>query len=170
MMNDIQFDYPYMDAVNPIDTLEAIANENKWPLEKTSDDEASLEIEGRWGQFTLNFLWQEEYQALLFSCTSDLRVSVDKIPAIKEMLFEINNKTWLGHFDLDDSDERYVLFRYTSLMRGYTLNAQEHVEDLIELSMTEFDRFYPAFKAVLSERPVANDVMITMLADPMGEA
>ena len=169
-MNDIQFDYGYAESLNPIETLEAIATENKWPLEKISEDEASMECQGRWGVFNLGFLWQEDFQALLFSCTSDLRVPVEKVPAIKEMLFEINNKTWLGHFDLDDSDEKFVLFRYTSLMRGYTLNAQEHVEDLIELAMTEFDRFYPAFKAVLSERKVANDVMVTMLADPMGEA
>ena len=169
-MNDIQFDFPYVDSANPIETLESIAKENKWPLEKISDEEATLEVEGRWGQFNLSFVWQEDYQALLFCCTSDLRVPKEKMQAIKDMLFDINNKTWLGHFDLDDSDEKFVLFRYTSLMRGYTLNAQEHVEDLIELAMTEFDRFYPAFKAVLSERKVANDIMITMLADPMGEA
>ena len=169
-MKDIQFDYPYLDSSNPIETLEGIAKENKWPLEKVSDEEATLEVEGRWGQFSLSFVWQEDYQALLFCCTSDLRVPKEKMQAIKDMLFEINNKTWLGHFDLDDSDDKFVLFRYTSLMRGYTLSAQEHVEDLIELAMTEFDRFYPAFKAVLSERKVANDIMVTMLADPMGEA
>jgi hypothetical protein len=169
-MQDTQFEFPFLESSNPIELLDAIAQENKWPLEKISDEEASLECEGRWGQFALNFLWQEDFQALLFSCTSDLRVPVKKIPAIKDMLFEVNSKTWLGHFDLDDSDDRFVLFRYTSLMRGYTLNAQEHVEDLIELAMTEFDRFYPAFKAVLSERKIANDVMVTMLADPMGEA
>lgn len=170
MMTDPQFDFAILDSNNPIENLEAIAKENKWPLEKISDEEATLECEGRWGQFLLSFVWQEEYQALLFSCTSDLRVPVAKVPAIKGLLFEINHKTWLGHFDLDDSDERYVLFRYNSLMRGFVANGQEHVEDLIELAMTEFDRFYPAFKEVLSERKVANDLMMTMLADTMGEA
>ena len=169
MMNDTQYDFSVVDSNNPIESLEAIAKENKWPLEKMSDEEASLECEGRWGQFTLNFLWQEEYQSLLFCCASDLKIPSGKMSAVKDLLFDINHKTWLGHFDLDDSDNA-VIFRYNSLMRGYNISGHEHIEDLIELAMTEFDRFYPAFKAVVTERKVANDIMLTMLADAMGEA
>jgi hypothetical protein len=169
MMIEPQFEFSMPDSNNPIDALEAIAKENKWPLEKISDEEASLECEGRWGQFTLSFMWQEEYQALLFCCTSNLSVPMEKLNTVKELLCDINHKTWLGHFDVTD-EERNVFFRYTSLMRGFSANGQDHIEDLIELAMTEFDRFYPAFKAVMGERRVANDVMMTMLADPMGEA
>ncbi len=169
MMNEIQFDYSPIEGHNPIETLEAIAKENKWPLERLSDDEASLECEGRWGQFTLGFLWQEEFQALQFCCISTLKVAPGKMNVIKELLFDVNHKTWLGHFDIEDG-ENVIVFRYTSLMRGFSLHAQEHVEDLIDLAMAEFDRFHPAFKATLTERKVANDLMLTMLADPMGEA
>jgi hypothetical protein len=168
-MSDLNFDYTIVDSANPIEWLETIANENKWPLEKISDEEATLECEGRWGVFTLSFLWQEEYQALQFCCTSDLKVPVEKIDAMKGLLFDVNHKTWMGHFDLEEH-ERWVVLRYTSLMRGFAMHGQEHVEDIIEASMTEFDRFYPAFKSVLSDRKVANDIMMTMLADAMGEA
>lgn len=169
MMLEPQFDLTFADSNNPIEALEAIAKDNKWPLEKISDDEATLECEGRWGQFTLNFLWQEEFQALQFCCMSHLTVPAERLQKIKDMLFEINHKTWLGHFDLEH-DDNIIVFRYTSLMRGFVANGQDHIEDLIDLAMTEFDRFYPAFKAVLAQRIVANDVMMTMLADPMGEA
>lgn len=164
-----QFNLSGMESSNPIETLEEIAKENKWPLEKLSDDEATLECEGRWGHFVLSFVWQEDYQALLFMCSSDLQVDRARLQAVKDLMYEINHKVWLGHFDMDDA-ENFVIFRYNSLMRGFIANGQEHIEDLIELAMTEFDRFYPAFKAVLSERKVANDIMLTMLADPMGEA
>jgi hypothetical protein len=168
MMTETHYDFA-MDSPNPIDTLEAIAKENKWPLEKISDEEAALECEGRWGQFSLNFLWQEEFQALQFCCISTLKVPPMKLARLKELLFDINHKTWLGHFDLEHEDHT-VVFRYTSLMRGFIADGQAHIEDLIDLAMTEFDRFYPAFKAILSERIIANDIMVTMLADPMGEA
>ena len=169
MMSELQYDYGPLEGHNPIEALETIAKDNKWPLERISDDEASLECEGRWGQFTLGFLWQEEFQALQFCCISNLKVTGAKLPAIKELLYEINHKTWLGHFDIEDADN-VIVFRYTSLMRGFSLHALEHIEDLIDLAMTEFDRFHPAFKATLTERKVANDLMLTMLADPMGEA
>jgi hypothetical protein len=169
MMNETQFDFAFMESSNPIDTLEAIAKENKWPLEKINDEEASLECEGRWGQFVLSFVWQEEYQALQFCCASNLTVPTRKLARAKDLIFDINQKAWLGHFDIEEEGQS-IIFRYNSLMRGFIANGQDHVEDLIELAMTEFDRFYPAFKAVLSERKVANDIMVAMLADPMGEA
>lgn len=162
-------EYAALESYNPIEALETIAKDNKWPLEKLSDEEASLECTGRWGEFTLSFLWQEEYNALQFCAVSDLAVSAEKMQAIKDILFDINHKTWLGHFDIDDTSQ-CVTFRYNSLMRGISMNTHDHLEDIIELAMTEFDRFYPAFKAVLSERKVANDIMVAMLADPMGEA
>lgn len=165
----MEMEYAALEAYNPIEALEAIAKDNKWPLEKLSDEEASLECTGRWGEFTLSFLWQEEYNALQFCAVSDLMVTADKLQPIKDILFEINHKTWLGHFDIDDASQ-CVAFRYNSLMRGISMNTHDHLEDIIELAMTEFDRFYPAFKAVLSERKVANDIMVAMLADPMGEA
>jgi hypothetical protein len=165
----MEMEYAVLESYNPIEMLEAIAKDNKWPLEKLSDEEASLECTGRWGEFTLSFLWQEEYNALQFCAMSDLIVTADKLPAIKSILFDINHKTWLGHFDIDDAAQA-IVFRYNSLMRGTSLNAHDHIEDIIELAMTEFDRFYPAFKAVLSQRQVANDIMVAMLADPMGEA
>ncbi len=168
-MLNLEIETTVSESHNPIDALEAIAHENKWPLEKLSDEEASLECTGRWGDFVLNFLWQEEFNALQFCALSELEVKSDKLSAIKELLFDINHKTWLGHFDIEENSQ-CIVFRYNSLMRGASLNTHEHIEDIIEAAMTEFDRFYPAFKAVLSHRVVANDIMIAMLADPMGEA
>lgn len=164
-----QFEFAAIDSNNPIDTLEAIARENKWPLEKMSDDEASLECVGRWGQFMMYFAWDEEFQSLEFSCVSSLTVPADKESAVKDMLYHINNKVWLGHFCVNEA-ERSLMFRYNSLMRGYNMNGQEHLEDLIELAMAEIDRFYPALKAAVHERKVANDIMVMMLADSAGEA
>lgn len=157
------------ESYNPIEALEAIAKDNKWPLEKLSDEEASLECTGRWGQFTLSFLWQEEYNALQFCAISDLVVDPARLSAIKELLFDVNHKTWLGHFDIEDA-EQCITFRYNSLMHGVSMNSHDHIEDLIDMAMTEFDRFYPAFRAVLSQRKVANDMMVAMLADTMGRA
>lgn len=168
-MLNLEMEYTVSESHNPIEALEAIATENKWPLEKISDEEASLECTGRWGDFTLSFMWQEEFSALQFCALSELHVKPVKLQAIKELLFDVNHKTWLGHFDIEENSQ-CIVFRYNSLMRSTSLNAHEHIEDVIEAAMTEFDRFYPAFRAVLSHRIVANDIMAAMLADPMGEA
>jgi hypothetical protein len=166
---NLDIDYVSLETFNPIEALELIAKDNKWPLEKLSDEEASLDCVGRWGEFTLSFLWQEEFQALQFSVLSTLKVEKNKLQIIKDLLFSVNQKVWLGHFTIDESSD-HVVFRYNSLIRGLSVSAQDHIEDLIDLAMTEFDRFYPAFDASLSQRKVANDLMFAILADPMGEA
>ncbi len=164
------------ETADPIAALEVIAEENKWPLEKHADDEASFDCIGRWGELTMNFLWQDEFQSLQLCCLSDLKVTTDKRDAVRGMLYEVNRKTWAGFFTLDDSED-YVVFRYTSLMRQMSGDVQEHIEDMLEIALAEMDRFHPAFQSVLqinlhpeSLTPPANDMIVALLAEPMGEA
>lgn len=157
------------DLNNPLEWIEAIAEQNNWPLEKHSDTEFSFDCEGRWGNFTLSFMWQEEFQAMQFCCASNLAVPALHFSQIKKLLFKVNHKMWLGHFDVSDS-ENTIIFRHTSLMRGLTYAGQEHIEDLIDIALTEFDRFYPAFKMQVTTREVANDLMNTALFETVGEA
>ena len=167
---------PRSEHADPIAVLEVIAEENKWPLEKHADDEASFDCLGRWGELTMSFLWQDEFQSLQLCCLSDLKVNAEKRDAVRNMLYEVNRKTWAGYFSLDDNED-YVVFRYTSLMRQMAGDVQEHIEDMLEIALAEMDRFYPAFQSVLQQRihpdsltPPANDMIFALLAEPMGEA
>lgn len=165
---------PRTDTTDPIAALEAIAEENKWPLEKHAEDEASFDCIGRWGELTMSFLWQDEYQSLQLCCMSDLKVSAEKRQSVKDMLYEVNRKTWAGYFTLDDAED-YVVFRYTSLMRHMNGDVQEHIEDMLEITLAEMDRFYPAFHAIVAGQESqtmtpANDMIVALLAEPMGEA
>jgi hypothetical protein len=165
-----------MSEQDPISVLEMIAVENKWPLEKHAEDEVSFDCIGRWGELTMHFLWQEDCQALQICCSSDLKVTPDTRQSVIDMLYEVNRKVWAGMFTLND-DQDYVMYRYTSLIRHIGQDVQSHIEDMMEIALAEMDRFYPAFQALQPQRPssvnhirVANDMIVTMLAEPMGEA
>ena len=172
---------PRGETSDPIAALEIIAEENKWPLEKHADDEASFDCIGRWGELTMNFLWQDEYQSLQLCCMSDLSVNDATRDAVKTMLYEVNRKTWAGYFTLDDAED-YVVFRYTSLMRHMSGDVQEHIEDMLEVTLAEMDRFYPAFQAAINgngapsnmvsspANDMHNNMLVALLAEPMGEA
>lgn len=171
------------DLNDPIAVLETIAEENKWPLEKHAEDEVSFDCIGRWGELTMSFLWQDEFQSLQLCCSSDLKVTEQNRSAILDMLYQVNRKTWAGFFMLDDSEE-YVVFRYTSLMRQTNSDIHAHIEDMLEVALAEMDQFYPAFQSVVQSHnavtqdnsaasvvPHANHAMLlTLLAETMGEA
>ena len=85
---------------NPIDVLEELVNANEWRFDRSGDDEMVVEVPGRWSELRLFFVWQEDLSAMYFSCLFDLRVPEKKRVAAAELLSLINEKLWLGHFDL----------------------------------------------------------------------
>jgi len=154
---------------NPIDVLEELVNANEWRFDRSGEDEMVVEVPGRWSELRLFFVWQEDLSAMYFSCLFDLRVPEKKRLATAELLSLINEKLWLGHFDLC-SDELVPLFRHTVLMRGVGGVSAEQLEDLVDTAITECERFYPAFQFVLWGGKNAKEAVAAALVETVGEA
>lgn len=155
-------------VTHPIDIVEEIVNANDWAFERTADDEVVIEISGRWCDYRLYFVWEPDLNALYFSCLLDMRVA-DKKSAIFELLAVINERLWVGHFDMC-SDEGMPVYRYTTLMRGMGGASVEQVEDVIDIALTECERFYPAFQLVLWGGKTPSDALTAAMLEPVGEA
>ena len=102
---------------NPLDVLEELVDANEWQFDRNSAEEMMVELKGRWSDYRLYFVWQEDLSAISFSCIVDLRVPSHRRPAFLELLGGVNEKLWLGHFDLC-VDEPVPMFRHTVLLRG----------------------------------------------------
>src|SRR5947209_6297407 len=85
---------------NPIDLVEEIVVANEWAHDRASEEEMIVEISGRWCDYRMYFLWQEELSALHFSCGFDMKVPKRRRGALYELLALANERLWLGHFDL----------------------------------------------------------------------
>ena len=132
---------------HPLDILEEIVNANEWLCERAGDDELIVELAGRWCHYRLFFVWQRGIGALQFSCQFDMKVPDSKRADTSELLMLLNNRLWLGHFDLD-LQQATPMYRYTILARS-TPPTVEMLEDLVEIALTECERFYPAFQFVI---------------------
>src|SRR5438445_687584 len=98
-------------ATNPIDLVEEIVLANEWAHDRASDEEMVVEVTGRWCDYRLYFVWQEEISALHFSCGFDMKVPKGRKAAVYELLALVNEKLWLGHFDVA-SDDNSPAFRH----------------------------------------------------------
>lgn len=156
-------------AHNPLDVLEEIVAANEWLFDRANDDELIVELAGRWCHYRLFFVWQREIGALQFSCQFDMRVPDGKRSDVNDLLSMLNNRMWLGHFDLEPQ-QNTPLFRYTILSRGEHVPNVEMLEDLVEIALTECERFYPAFQFVIwgGKRPV--EAMAAAMIDTVGQA
>jgi hypothetical protein len=156
-------------SANPIDLVEEIVQANEWPHDRSSDEEMVIEISGRWCDYRLLFLWQREMSALHYSCAFEMKVPRTRRGPVYELLAAVNERLWLGHFDLADSDDS-PSFRQGVLLRGVFGASVEQIEDLVDISISECERFFPAFQLVLWGGKSAKEAIAAAMIDPVGEA
>ena len=156
-------------ASNPLDVLEDIVTANEWLFERSNDDELIVELAGRWCHYRMFFVWQRGIGALQFSCQFDMKVPDAKRSDVNDLLAMLNNRLWLGHFDLEQQ-QATPLFRYAVLTRGDRMPKVEILEDLVEIALTECERFYPAFQFVIwgGKRPA--EAMAASMIEVVGQA
>ncbi|MGY9005969.1 MAG: YbjN domain-containing protein [Alphaproteobacteria bacterium] len=167
-MSDLAFETGFDDG-HPIDLVENLVIANQWSCDRVAMDELAIEIAGRWCDYRLFFAWHGEAQALHFSLALDLRVEPKKRDAVSGLLALINEKLWLGHFDLW-SEDGLPMFRYAILLRGTSGPTPEQIEELVSVALCESDRFYPAFQFVLWGGKEPAEAIACAMVDPVGEA
>jgi hypothetical protein len=156
-------------AANPLDVLEQIVAANEWAFERRSEGEMAAEAPGKWCDYGLFFSWAPEISAMHFSCAFDLKVPAGKRDRLFELLALANEKLWIGHFGLE-SEDGVPVFRHSVLLRGAPGASAESLEDMVDIAITECERFFPAFQFVLWGGKAPTDALQAAMLDCVGEA
>jgi hypothetical protein len=168
-MVDVSVHQTSENAVNPLDIIEEIVTANEWPCERAADEELVAQIPGRWCDYRVYFAWNEDMSALHFSCALDLRLPKHRRGVVTELLALANERLWLGHFDLSGEDG-LPTFRHAVPLRGARGATVEQIEDLVDVALTECERFYPAFQYVVWGGKDPAEAVAAACMEPMGEA
>ncbi len=156
-------------SANPLDVLEQIVAANEWAFERRSDSEMAAEAPGKWCDYGLHFSWSPEISAMAFTCAFDLKVPAAKREKLYELLALANERLWIGHFGIE-ADEGIPVFRHSVLLRGAPGASAESLEDMVDIAMTECERFFPAFQFVLWGGKAPSDALQAAMLDCVGEA
>ncbi len=103
------------------------------------------------------------------SCAFDMKVPEKRRRDMHTLLVLINEKMAIGHFDLW-KDEGLVLFRHALLLRGGQGATSEQVEDLVEIALSECERFYPAFQFLIWGGKTPEEAIAGAMLETVGEA
>lgn len=160
----------FEDISNPLDSVEEILSANDWAFDRANDDELVVQISGKFCDYTLNFEWHENQSAMTFTTEIDIDFPNSNLDIAAKTLTTINGSLWLGHFDID-SQTNSPRFRYTSLFRGmHYASGADHIEDLMDIALTECERFYPTFN-ILSEKGEKDELSLGLaLMDSAGNS
>ena len=156
-------------VANPLDMMEQIVTANDWTFDRRSDSEMAAEAPGRWCDYGLYFNWSSEISAMHFTCAFDLKVPERQRGALYELLALANERLWIGHFGMEREDGMPV-FRHAVLLRGARGASAESLEDMIDIAITECERFFPAFQFVLWGGKTPAEALEAAMLECMGEA
>jgi hypothetical protein len=154
---------------NPIDVVEDLIHSKKWTFSRADDYELVAEIASQWCQYRLYFTWSEEIKAISFTVTFDLKFPHSKIKDAHELLALINEKLWIGHFDIT-SKNGIPAYRHTVLSLVENEMLLNQIEDLVDIAIFECERYYPAFQLVLFEDTEPNNALNVSTFNTIGKA
>lgn len=164
---------PFSDIIdapaNPLDLIEEIVGANDWPFDRCGRNELVAEIAGRWSEYRMFFMWDGDMSAMHFSCAINCKVPSERRRSVYELLALVNEQLWLGHFDICP-DGASPMFRHTLPLRGAQRASVEQLEDLVDIALTEIDRFFPAFQFTLWGGRSASDALASSLIETEGTA
>lgn len=160
----------FTDSSNPLDSIEEVMAGYDWTFQRPTADELTVGIAGRCGDYTMTFLWQEEYGAMQFFCELDLDIPPERDDVAGRIIRRINQELWLGHFDIPPGSHRPCL-RHTTLFRSLTrCSGTDYVADLIEIALAECEKYYNAFGLLASTSCPGDDILSLALSESAGEA
>ena len=155
----------------PLDILEEYFTAHGWQLERNGDEEVVAAVKGGWTQYELRAVWRSQDRVLQFLALPNIRVPREKRQLVYETFGLINERLWLGHFEMWAASGM-ILFRHAALLDatsqvGFTL---QQAETLIEAALDECERFYPVFQFVLWGSKSPQEALDAALIDTAGEA
>ena len=154
---------------NPIDVVEDVVHSKKWTFSRAYDHELVAEIASHWCVYRLYFYWSEQIKAINFTVTFDIKFPESKYKSAYELLAHINEKLWIGHFDIT-SKNGIPAFRHTVLKPYENEILYNQLEDLVDIAIYECEKYYPAFYIVLFEDSKPQEALQLCEIDTLGRA
>jgi len=154
---------------HPLDKIEQLAASQDWPFDRSSVDEISLNVSGKWADYHVSFSWRDDLEGLHLACTFDMKVPDQRRAEVARLVARVNEHLWLGHFDLW-SDEGVLLFRYGLLLAGGARLTDGQCDAMMKLSLETSERYFPSFQYVVWAGKTAEAAMEAALFETVGEA
>jgi len=156
-------------VLNPIDIVEDVIHGKKWSFSRSDDYELVAEIASQWCQYRLYFTWSEQIRAISFTVTFDIKFPQSKYQSAHELLALINEKLWIGHFDITKKNG-IPAYRHTVLSLSKNEMLQHQLEDLVDIAIYECEKYYPAFQLVLFEDSLPSNALSVSTFDTIGSS
>lgn len=154
---------------DPIELIEELALASDLEAQRVGDTEVHLCLTGSWRDIALWFAWREEAQVLQIGAPLELKVPSARAADVHRLLAMVNERLWIGHFDLWAEDGGLIYRNGAVLAEGQGMGRGQ-AEILLRGAMQAFDQFYPAFNYVIWAGKSAEEALAACMLEPAGSA
>jgi hypothetical protein len=162
-------DLPTERSTSPLDVVERLAAFNDWSFDRAGDDEITISIAGRWADYHVSFTWMDDIEALHLACAFDLKVPDRRRAEVLQLIARVNERLWIGHFDLWTNDG-LVMFRHALVLAGGVGATNQQCEALLDAALEACERYFQAFQFVIWAGKPASEALDAAMFETSGEA
>ncbi len=155
--------------LQPLEVVEDVLIRRDLGYDRPVDEEILAEVPGQWSTLKLWYRWEESLGVLVFTCAMEGKTPAVQRSRVYPLLAAINEKLWLGHFDISAEDGS-VMFRYSLMLRDNEEPSADLIESLLDVAITECNRAYPALQSVLWAGKPVEEALSVALFETCGEA
>lgn len=156
-------------AQHPVDLVENIAHDNAWPFDRGCEDEIAITVEGIWSDYQVSFTWLEDVEALHVACAFDIKDNHHYRAELMNLLANINQHLWVGHFGYWES-EGLIIFRHALVLAGGVTPTAGQCQSILSAAVSACEQYYQAFQFVLEAGKNAGQALEGAMIETMGEA
>jgi hypothetical protein len=156
-------------ALDPLDIVERVLAAENLSFERTEDGDLAFALTGDWKDFELWFAWRPEADCLQICLSVDLKASKVQLDSAHALINLINQRVWLGHFEVW-ADDGEVVFRHALSLPDGERPSMAQTASMIDAAMEAADRFYPAFDFLVNGGKTPEEAMAACMFETVGHA
>ena len=97
-------------SLDPLEIVERVLTAENLVFDRTEEGEVAVTLAGDWRDYELWFAWRPEADCLQLCLSMDLHVKPEQKAAAYELISIINQRVWLGHYEVWEDGE--IIFRH----------------------------------------------------------
>lgn len=154
---------------DPLETMEVMARRAELDTQRVDDRELHISLTGSWRDVGIWVSWRAEAQVLQLGAPLEMRVPVAAEAEVLRLIARINERLWLGHFDLWEEDNGLIYRNGIVLPEGQNLDPSQ-AEIVLRGALDAFERFYPTFNFVVWGGKTAEEALEASVFETAGSA
>lgn len=131
---------------DPLDLVESFARANDLAFER-EEGEIQFSVSGQKSDYHVVFMWLPDARVLHMACMFDFKPPPHRINEVKELVARINERLWVGHFDLSLKDG-VAMFRGGVPFPDFEPTPLQ-CQTMFQSALETCEEYYPAYQYVI---------------------